>query len=144
MKSQAQPPTERISASAWSRTPKVVREEVVALVQELAEVKARLAKAEEQLRRNSHNSSQPSSQDKPEQKQTSQAEPTKLKRKRGGQTGHAGRQRPLVGLEAVDEVVVHRPEHCAACGALLLGEDPKPRRHQISELPLVKAQGNCI
>jgi transposase len=107
---------------------------------ELAEVKARLAKAEEQLRRNSHNSSQPPSQDKAEQKQTSQDEPTKLKRQRGGQTGHAGRQRPLVPLEAVDDVVVHRPEHCAACGALLLGEDSKPRRHQITELPLVKSR----
>lgn len=38
--------------------PKVVRSEVVALMQELAEVKAVPAKAEEQLRRNSHNSSQ--------------------------------------------------------------------------------------
>jgi transposase len=140
MRSQAQSPTERIPASAWRRTPKVVRREVVALMAELAEVKARLAKAEEQLRRNSHNSSQPPSQDKAEQRQTSQDEPTKLKRKRGGQTGHAGRQRPLVPLEAVDDVVVHRPEHCAACGALLLGEDPQPRRHQITELPLVKAR----
>ncbi len=140
MRSQAQSPTEGIPASAWRRTPKVVRREVVALMAELAEVKARLAKAEEQLRRNSHNSSQPPSQDKAEQKQTSQDEPTKLKRKRGGQTGHAGRQRPLVPLEAVDDVVVHRPEHCAGCGALLLGEDPKPRRYQITELPLVKAR----
>jgi uncharacterized protein DUF6444/transposase IS66-like protein len=140
MTSQLKPPTERISASAWSRTPQVVRAEVVALMQELAEVKARLAKAEEQLRRNSRNSSHPPSQDKPEQKQTSQAEPSKPQRKRGGQTGHAGRQRPLVPLEAVDDVVIHRPERCAGCGALLLGEDPKPRRYQITELPLVKAR----
>jgi len=140
MRSQAEPPTERISASAWRRTPRVVREELIALAQELAEVKARLAKAEEQLRRNSQNSSQPPSQDKPEQKQTSQAESTKLKRRRGGQIGHTGRQRPLVPLEGVDKVVVHRPERCTQCGALLLGEDPKPRRHQVTELPLVKAQ----
>ncbi len=140
MTSPTTPPTERISTSAWKRTPKVVRSEVVALMQELAEVKARLAKAEEQLRRNSHNSSQPPSQDKPEQKQTTQAESAKVPCKRGGQKGHAGRQRPLVPLEAVDEVVVHRPEQCVACGALLLGEDPKPRRHQITELPLVKAK----
>src|SRR5215813_6725325 len=119
MTSQAKPPTERISASAWSRTPKVVRAEVVALLQELAEVKARLEKAEEQLRRNSHNSSQPPSQDKPKDKQTSQAKPTQRQGKRGGQTGHAGRQRSLVALEAVDKVVVHRPEQCAQCGALL-------------------------
>src|SRR5258708_25843980 len=112
MTSQATPPTERISASAWRRTPKVVRSEVVALVQELAEVKARLAKAEEQLRRNSHNCSQPPSQDKPEQKQTSQAESANVPRKRGGQKGHAGRQRPLVPLAAEHELGVHLPGPC--------------------------------
>src|SRR3981189_3760209 len=104
MTSPPPPPTERISASAWKRTPKVVRAEIEALVQELAEVKARLAKAEEVLRRNSHNSSQPPSQDKAEQQQTSQAEPSKPPRKRGGQKGHGGRQRPVVPLEAVAEV----------------------------------------
>ena len=43
-------------------------------------------------------------------------------------------------MEAVDKVVVYRPEWCVRCGALLLGQDPKPRRHQVTELPLVKAQ----
>jgi hypothetical protein len=59
MPTELKPPTERIPAKAWARTPKVVRVEMVALVQELADVKARLAKAEEHLRRTSHNSSQP-------------------------------------------------------------------------------------
>jgi Transposase IS66 family len=60
-------PTERNTAKAWARTAKVVRLERVGLVQELAEVKARLATAAEPLRRNSRNFWQPLSQDKPKQ-----------------------------------------------------------------------------
>jgi hypothetical protein len=139
MGNELKPPTERITAKAWSRTPKVVRAEMVALTQELAEVKARLAKAEEQLRRNSHNSSQPPSQDKAEQKQPVETEAAKTRRRRGGQVGHAGRQRPLLPLAAVDKVVVHRPVQCAQCGALLLGQDATPVRHQVTDLPPLKA-----
>jgi transposase len=139
MAREVQPPMERISVRTWGRTPKVVREELLALTQELAEVKARLAKAEEQLRRNSHNSWQPPWQDTAEQKQATEAEQPKKKRQRGGQVGHVGRQRPLLPLAAVDKVVVHRPVQCAQCGALLLGQDATPQRHQVTELPPLKA-----
>jgi transposase len=139
MPTDLKPPTDRIPATAWARTPQVVRQELVALVQELAEVKARLARAEEQLRRNSRNSSQPPSQDKPEQKAVAEADPDKSKRRRGGQAGHVGHRRPLVPLEAVDQVVVHRPTHCGQCGALLLGDGGQPYRHQVTELPCLKA-----
>ncbi len=139
MPTELTPLTERIPANAWARTPQVVRLEMVALVQELAEVKARLAKAEEQLRRHSRNSSQPPSQDKPEQKAASEAEQGRPKRRRGGQAGHVGHRRPLVPVEAVDQVVVHRPTHCAQCGALLLGDGGQPYRHQVTELPCLKA-----
>ena len=66
MPNDLKPPTERIPLQSWIRTPKIVRTELIALVQELAEVKRRLEKAEEQLRRNSQNSSQPPAQDKPD------------------------------------------------------------------------------
>ena len=62
------PPNERIAVDVWAKTPEVER---VALTGELEQVKARLAKQEEQLRRNSQKSSQPPSQDKSEQKQAS-------------------------------------------------------------------------
>jgi Transposase IS66 family/zinc-finger binding domain of transposase IS66 len=35
--------------------------------------------------------------------------------------------------------VVHRPTHCAQCGALLLGDDGQPYRHQVTEWPSLKA-----
>ncbi len=139
MPTELKPPTERIPTQAWARTPKVVRLEVVALVQELADVKARLAKAEEQLRRNSRNSSQPPSQDKPEQKAPAEVEQGRTKRRSGGQTGHTGHRRPLLPVEAVNKVVVHHPTHCAQCGALLLGDDEQPYRHQVTELPSLEA-----
>jgi transposase len=132
------PPTERIPPKTWARTPKLVRAEMVALVQELAEVKQRLAKAEEQLRRNSQNSSQPPSQDKPGQR-PAQEDGSGLKAKRrGGQCGHLGHYRALIPIEQVDKVVVHRPVQCARCGALLLGADGAPYRHQVTELPRLK------
>ncbi|HVO68866.1 MAG TPA: hypothetical protein VMT24_02405 [Aggregatilineaceae bacterium] len=35
-------------------------------------------------------------------------------------------------------MVVYKPICCEQCGALLLGEDPAPYRHQVTELPIVK------
>jgi hypothetical protein len=41
-------------------------------------------------------------------------------------------------VEHVDEVIVRKPIRCEQCGALLLGEDPAPYRHPVTELPIVK------
>src|SRR5216683_3044249 len=38
-------------------------------------------------------------------------------------------------VEAVDEVVVIKPEQCAPCQAPLSGDDPTPWRHQVIEIP---------
>jgi hypothetical protein len=35
----------------------------------------------------------------------------------------------------VDRIIEVRPESCEQCGTLLLGEDPEPERHQVTELP---------
>ncbi|MBF8286153.1 MAG: zf-IS66 protein [Anaerolineales bacterium] len=40
----------------------------------------------------------------------------------------------------VDHVVVARPIQCVACGALLLGEDAQPVRHQVTELPRIEPE----
>jgi hypothetical protein len=120
------PPTERIPLQTWVRTPQLVRAERVALAQELAEVKRRLEKAEEPPGRNSQNCSQPPSQDRPEQKPAHQADLPKTARQRGGQNGQAGHHRELLPVEQVDQVVIHRPEQCAPCGAWLVGDDAAP------------------
>jgi transposase len=41
-------------------------------------------------------------------------------------------------VEAVDEIVVLKPEQCPGCSAPLSGEDPTPWRHQVIELPPIQ------
>ena len=101
------------------------------------QLKLTIAKLEEQLRRNSRNSSQPPPQDNAAQKPVQEAG-ARSTRRRGGQAGHVGHGRELVPVEAVDKLVIHRPVACQACGTLLLGYDSTPQRHQITEIPLGK------
>jgi hypothetical protein len=37
----------------------------------------------------------------------------------------------------VDQIIDVRAEQCGQCGMLLLGEDPEPERHQVTELPRI-------
>jgi transposase len=102
----------------------------------IADLLARVAKLEEKARRSSRNSSQPPSSDGPA------APPARTKsasgRKAGAQEGHAKHERPLMPLDKVDKRVVLRPKRCRGCGGSLIGDDPSPRHHQVSELPRVE------
>jgi transposase len=138
MSHQQKCPVESLSAAEWAALSANVQTVVIGLVEENRQLKLTVNKLREQLRRNSQNSSQPPSQDKPEQKPI-QEEKAGQSRQRGGQAGHPGRGRALIPVEGVDQVVVHRPVQCRVCGALLLGYDVALHRHQITELPLVKA-----
>jgi len=104
------------------------------LWEKVGQLQDAVEKLQEGVNRTSQNSSQPPSQDRPEQKAVK--EKSSQPRKRGGQPGHRGHRRRLV--EPVDEVIHHRPVSCRRCGALLLGDDPNPYRHQVTELPVVK------
>src|SRR5229473_5393726 len=70
----------------------------------------RVAELEQRLNRSSRNSSLPPSQDPPS------APPRSGKpgsgRRPGGQAGHEGRNRRLLPLERVDELIEHWPERC--------------------------------
>src|SRR5215470_7016092 len=59
-------------------------------------------------------------------------------RKAGGQPGHEGHGRELKRVEEVAHLLEVKPTACARCGGLLLGEDPSPLRHQVTDLPPVK------
>ena len=85
-----------------------------------------------QLNQTSRNSSRPPSSDPPQPQRPSRP---RGKRRRGGQLGHPGHTRTLLPVEAVNEVVVIKPEECTQCHALLSGDDPKPWRHQVIEIP---------
>lgn len=97
----------------------------------------RVVELERRLGMNSGNSSMPPSSDGPGQ---APVQPTKAPsgRKRGGQPGHAKRSRPLIPTAECDRVEHHRPHACPDCGAKLRGDDPQPRRHQVTDLPPVK------
>ena len=125
-----------ISTEDWNATPLLVRELVWQLLQLSQQLQQRLAALEERLNQNSRNSSQPPSSDAP----TTPPQPkrTPSGRKVGGQPGHVGRTRPLKPLDQVQDVIELRPTSCGACGALLLGEDAQPQRHQVTELPRIE------
>lgn len=142
--SRRQPPP-GISTEDWEATPDSVQTLVYTLMGVVAELQAvipqlqkRISQLEEQAEKNSRNSSKPPSSDPPSVKKA----PTKGKgkRKRGGQPGHAGRGRRLKPPEEVSRFVVCRPTSCQRCGTLLLGEDPHPSRHQVTELPRIEPE----
>jgi transposase len=99
---------------------------------------AKVAKLEEELRKNSGNSSKPPSTDMPSNKPPARKKRA-TGRRPGGQPGHARHARPLVPLAEVNgRVVVCKPTVCEDCGKPLAGHDPEPLRHQVSDLPPVK------
>jgi transposase len=146
----------RISESDWAATPTSVQELLLRLVErmeqqsqqiatlqvenqllreQVAALQAENASLREQLQRHSGNSSQPPSQDQHKGFKQAQRSAKKPGRKRGGQSGHPGHERPLYDACDCMSVHDHYPECCARCGAPLSGEDPAPYRHQVVELP---------
>jgi hypothetical protein len=140
------PPELSISAEDWNQTPPAIQVVVIALWQQVqmlqtlqtqvATLQAEIAQLREQLGRNSQNSSQPPSTDAPNAPPRPQRAPSG--RKAGGQLGHTGHGRQLVPVEQVTRVMDLKPTQCHACGALLLGEDAQPVRHQVTDLPRVE------
>jgi transposase len=122
-----------ISAEDWSATPITVRQLVLTLVGTVEHLHHRMAELEERLNQNSRNSSKPPSSDPPNAPPRPPRPPSG--RKAGGQPGHAGHTRSLKPLSQLQRVIDLRPTACAQCGALLLGDDPEPQRHQVAELP---------
>ncbi len=74
-----------------------------------------------------------------------QAPPKKKSgRRRGGQPGHPPHLRQLLPAERVAHVVALVPAACQRCQAVLPTQpspgDPEPKRHQVAELPDVRAE----
>ena len=131
-------PPPGISQSDWQVTPVAVRQLVQTLLVTVGQLQQEVAQLREQVNKNSQNSSKPPSSDPPSVKRKPPV--AKGKRKRGGQPGHEGRGRSLKPAEQVSRFVVSRPHECVHCGALLLGYDPQPSRHQVTELPAIEPE----
>jgi transposase len=121
-------------------------DEALAVIQvlqvELVRLSARVAELEARLGQNSTNSSRPPSTDGPDTPAPPERPPTG--RRRGAPPGHPPHLRALLPLEQVDTVVRHYPPRCRHCAAGLDATAPtvvgEPVRHQVTELPPVRAQ----
>lgn len=135
---------------AYGQGPERVVELVVGLVAELAAqidlLSARVAALEAEnvalrarLGTNSRNSGKPPSSDGPGVKPHPKSQRAPSGRKPGGQPGHVGHTLELV--EDPDDVQVHTPSRCRACGTNL-EQIPVARRErrQVVDLPPVKAR----
>lgn len=116
----------------------VMAAQIMQLQKQVIGLQMEIERLQEQVGKNSRNSSKPPSSDPPNMK----PRPPQDKKggKAGGQPGHRGRGRKHKPLECVDQVIIRKPTECKECGALLMGEDAQPRRHQIVELPRVKPE----
>jgi len=139
------PPELAISEEDWHHTPPAVQVVVIALWQQVQTLQAQVvalqaevAQLREQLGRNSQNSSQPPSSDAPRAPRRPPHTPSG--RKPGGQKGHTGHGRKLIPVEQVQRVIDLKPTQCHDCGALLLGEDAQPVRHQVTGLPRIEPE----
>ena len=118
-----------------------LEEENGRLKRELWDLKQRFAALEARLNQNSGNSSKPPSSDPPSVKLPPKKKPSG--RRPGGQPGHKGSCRELLPPDRVDAVEHHWPTSCENCnrtlptkGRVEVGE---PVRHQVTEVPQVKA-----
>lgn len=127
----AEPP---IPQELWDQVPPAAQ---AALLVALRSLEARLAALEARLGQDSTNSSKPPSSDPPYAKRRPPVPASK--KRRGGQPGHARRTRPLVPVERLSGSVECKPPACRACGHQLAGSDPEPVRHQVAEIPEVRA-----
>jgi transposase len=129
----------------WDRTSLEVRAYIEALEARqvyLGELEARVVALEamvetlqQQLHQTSRNSSRPPSSDPPQHPRPRRP---RGKRHRGGQPGHPGHTHTLLSVDEVDEIVVLKPGPCPDCHTPFSGDDPRPWRHQVLEIPPIK------
>jgi len=131
-----------LTPDIWERTPPEAQAYIRSLESRLSALEASVqalreqnAALQERLNQTSRNSSRPPSSDPPQSLRPRRADSG---RRRGGQPGHAGHTRTLVPVEEVDEVVVLKPDRCRGCQAPLWGEDARPFRHQVIEIPPIQ------
>lgn len=102
---------------------------------EITALRAQVVALTERLEQSSQNSSRPPSTDPPG---VERPRAPGSGRRPGAQPGHPAQARALVPVREVDAVRAVKPRRCGRCGAGLHGSDPRPRRHQVTDLPPVR------
>jgi transposase len=123
-----------------------LRQENAEQAKQIAEAEKHIADLERQLalrQQNSTTSSKPPSSDGLAGRQRERGRRKKSRRKPGGQIGHPGHCRPLMPPERVNQVVKIFPDACRHCHHALPAREREvsgePRRHQITEVPVIEA-----
>jgi transposase len=128
-----------IPAELWDQIPPAVQAALLLVFQQyeqrIAALEQRVRELDERLNQNSTNSSRPPSSDAPAVQRAPPRSPSG--RPRGGQNGHALQQRPLL---PADQTHVLKPAACRGCGHTLAGNDRRPLRHQVLELPAIQPE----
>lgn len=142
------PPEFPVSDTDWQHTPAAVQkqvsrlwETVQALTHQMAQLQQRVAELEQ--RRGGGGGSRSATTDAQEGDTASSSKRSRRRssgKKPGAQPGHEGHGRSLLPVEQVDDVVAVRPSSCGHCGHALVGHDPHPQRHQVVDIPPVRAQ----
>jgi transposase len=126
-----------IPKELWDQIPPAaqaaLRVFIDSLHQRIAILEKQVADLTARLGQNSSNSSKPPSSDGPQVKRQPPRPPSG--RSRGAQPGHQFQRRPFLPANTTLPV---KPSACGACGHELHGDDPKPYRHQVIELPVLK------
>ena len=111
----------------------VIQAIVVFYESQVQELKARIKELEDQISKNSRNSSKPPSTDEYD-KPSPKSQREKTGRKAGGQKGHEGNNLKMVG--SPDKEEVHKVEVCACCQKNLRGQKADDiERRQVYDLP---------
>lgn len=129
----------------WKRTPPEAQAYILALearVETLTSMvralQEQVGTLQEQLNQTARNASRPPSSDPP---QVQRPRRLRGKRRRGGPPGHPGHTRTLLPVEAVDAVVVLKPEACTQCHAPFLPPQPGTSRTTLSSVTLLHRRG---
>ena len=107
--------------------------------EQLARQSELLAVLQERLKLDSRNSSKPPSSDGPGS-DGNRAQRRASERKRGAQKGHKGSCRALLDESQVDNIFDCKPVEVCDCGAPVQVLADEPVRHQVFDVPPVKAQ----
>jgi transposase len=97
---------------------------------------ARIEALEARLNKTPQNSSLPPSSQHPHAKPAPPRKPSG--KKPGGQPGHPKHERTRIPTEQCSQVVTLRPAACRRCGDSLAGQDGRPLRHQVWDLPEIR------
>ena len=104
----------------------------------LTRLQAQVAQLQERINLDSNNSSKPPSANGPGQRNRAQRRASE--RKRGAQPGHKGHSRAMQEESALDAVIDCPAASTCECGQAIVPLDGEPQRHQVFDVPPIKAQ----